>query len=92
MRAVRAAIVAASVVVVWSGAMAACPPQSARNCVVNLNLTPEVSQQIVAGDAIPPAPAKAPPVVPIPTYNGPIIGAAPNMGRAPEIGFRWETD
>jgi hypothetical protein len=86
-----AAIVAASVVL-GSAATAACPPSSMRNCVVDLNLAPEATQQIVAGEAIPAPPAKAPPVVPIPAYTGPLIGAAPNMGRAPEIGFRWETN
>jgi hypothetical protein len=86
-----AAVVAASVVM-CSAAPAACPPSNMRNCVVDLSLAPEASQQIVAGETFPTPPAKAPPDVPIPGYTGPLIGAAPNMGRAPEIGFRWQTN
>lgn len=92
-----AAVVGASIVMCSTAltAAAACPPTPAsqtRNCVVDLNLAPEASRQIVAGENIPAPPAQAPPVEPIPAYTGPMIGAVPNMGRAPEIGFRWETN
>jgi hypothetical protein len=104
MRALAWAAVVGASVVVCGAASSACPPKNsttykvsaaqknASSCTVDLNLAPEASQQIVAGENIPLPPAKGPPVVPIPAYDGPVIGAAPNMGRAPEIGFRWETN
>lgn len=62
------------------------------DCRVDLNLAPAASRQIVAGEQFARPPAPPPPVQPIPAYTGPMIGAAPNMGMAPEIGFRWQTD
>jgi hypothetical protein len=89
-----AAIVVALSVVVGGTASAACPTHETRGCVVDLSLSPQLSQQIVAGDsnAPPPQTPAVPvpvPVQAIPAYSGPTIGAAPNFGRAPEISYRW---
>ena len=85
-----AAVVAALAVVVASAASAACPRHRARDCLVNLNLAPAASRQIVAGEKFAAPAAKAPPPVQeIPAYTGPTIGAVPNVPRAPEIGYRW---
>ena len=84
---VAAAIVAASVLA--SGpAAAACPHGQSRDCV-NLDLVPQISQQIVAGQPIA-APPKRPPTVKATTpYTGPTFGINQNVRRAPEIGYRW---
>jgi hypothetical protein len=85
----RVAIVVAVTVLTIASAAAACPPNKARNCLIDLMLTPAVSRQIVAGEKLSLSPAKPPPVETLPPYTGPTIGAAPNIPRAPEIGYRW---
>ena len=84
------AVVAAAVVAVsaWSSApsSAACVAGQ-RNCV-NLDLVPQVSQQIV-GQETTVAPAKPPPPTNAEPYTGPTLGAVPNYRRAPEVGYRW---
>jgi hypothetical protein len=82
-----AAIIAASVLgssSAWSG----CLPGKSRNCV-NLDLLPQISQEIIAAEPIAAAPKKAPLTEPVRGYTGPTIGAAPNLRRAPEVGYRW---
>jgi hypothetical protein len=82
-----AAIVAASAFG-GSAAGAACPAGARGHCV-DLDLVPQISQQIVATEPIV-APRKAVPTVePQPGYTGPTIGAAKNLRRAPEVGYRW---
>lgn len=83
-----AAIVAASVLGCGT-TFAACPSSKTRDCLVNLDLAPQISQDIVAGEHIAAPTEKGNPVEPIPSYTGPTIGAAPNLQRAPEIGYRW---
>jgi hypothetical protein len=85
---VYAALIAVAVLS-CNGAGAACPPGKARDCVVNLGLVPQISQQIVADEPAPAMPAKAWPVQTSPTYTGPTVGAVPSLGRAPEVGYRW---
>jgi len=66
---------------------AACPPGQLRNCV-NLDLVPQISQQIVAQDPLTLAPKAAPSGQSQP-YTGVTVGAAPNLRRAPTLGYRW---
>jgi hypothetical protein len=86
-----AAIVAASILsssAAWSG----CPPGKVRNCV-DLDLVPQISQQIVADEHIAvPAKAVAPLNAAKSGYTGPTVGAAANLRRAPTVGYRWSID
>ncbi len=84
---VCAAVIAASVLSNGAG-LAACPAGKTRNCV-NFDLLPQISQQIVAAEHIPAPPKTAPTPEKVQGYTGPTIGAAPNLGRAPEVGYRW---
>jgi hypothetical protein len=88
---VWAAVVAAASVLGPGTGSAACPSGTAGDCV-NLGLVPQITQQIVAGERIATPPPKARAAEPIPIYTGPTIGAAPNLRRAPEIGYRWSID
>lgn len=84
-----AAIVAASLLGAVP-ASAACPPGQSRNCV-NLDLTPQISQQVVAG-----APSATPKAAPRgdakPAYSGPIVGLSPTARPTPTVGYRWSLD
>lgn len=88
MRASVSAAIAAAAVFLSSPAWTACPPGKVRSCV-NLDLAPEISQQIVAGEHIAAPPATAPAAEPAPAYTGPTVGVAPTVGRAPTVGYRW---
>jgi len=88
MRASLSAAVIAVSILGWGTAWAACPAGLPQGCVVNLGLTPQASQQIVGDQSLTPT-QKANPNEPAPFYTGPTIGAAPNLQRAPEIGYRW---
>jgi hypothetical protein len=84
---VRAAVVAMAVLgggSVW----AACPPRHRHDCV-DLNLAPQVSQDIIAAEPLVTAPKNAPVAAPNSPYTGPTIGLTPQVRRAPEIGYRW---
>ncbi|HTV87529.1 MAG TPA: hypothetical protein VME41_00800 [Stellaceae bacterium] len=90
MRAFAVAAVVAALIVLAAGAgWAKCPPRRTQDCIVNLTLAPAASRQIVAGENLSLPAAKAPPAQEISPYTGPTIGAAPNLVRAPEIGYRW---
>jgi len=79
----------AAVLVLGSGASwAGCPAGKTRDCAIDLNAVPQISQQIVAGEKIS-APRKTWAPEAIPAYTGPTIGNAPGVGRAPEVGYRW---
>ena len=81
------AVTIAAVLVMGNGALAACPPGQTRDCV-NLDLVPQISQQIVAQE--PGTPAKAGPRADADApYSGPTVGVAPNVRRAPTVGYRW---
>jgi hypothetical protein len=85
-----AAIVAACVLVAGS-AGAACPARTTGKCV-DLDLVPQISQQIVATEHIAMPPKEAPEAAPPPAYTGPIVGAAKNVRRAPTVGYRWSLE
>jgi len=78
-----------------AGAQAACPPGQTRHCSnVDLNVMPEVTQQIISREPVAPAPKKAAPAdaVPAQPYTGPTIGVSDQVRRAATIGYRWSTD
>jgi hypothetical protein len=91
MRAGILAAAAAAFLVAAGAAWAGCPPGPARGCV-NLDLAPQTSRDIVAGDRLS-APSKT-----VPTnagkspYTGPTVGFSDRVRRAPEIGYRWAID
>jgi len=85
---ISAAIIAAAAL--FSGtAWSACLPGKSRNCVVNLNLAPQISQQIVTREHLVAAPKAMPAAEPIPPYTGPTVGFDPMLRRAPTVGYRW---
>lgn len=77
-----------AVLVVGTGALAACPPGQTRNCV-NFDLVPQISQQIVAQEPASPANKLLPRTETDKPYTGPTVGLAPNVRRAPTVGYRW---
>src|SRR5690349_5501329 len=91
-----------------AGAHAACPPgqtvgQTAaqtKGCAkldlkkVDLNMVPDVSEQIVArerssGGAKKPGPPDAAAKEP---YTGPTVGVSDRVHRAPMVGYHWSID
>ena len=87
---VAAAIVAASVLG-GGAAFSACPDGQSRNCV-NLDLAPQISRQIVAGERIV-APPKAPLAAEAkPAYTGPTVGVSRTVRQTPTVGYRWSID
>ena len=87
---VAAAVVAASVL--GAGAAgAACPTAATGHCV-NLDLVPQISQQVVAAEPIVAPLKEVPAAEPRPAYTGPIVGAAKNLRRAPTVGYRWSLE
>ena len=84
---ISTAIVAASI---WAAgtASAACVSAQSRDCL-NLDLAPQISQDIVAAQPIPAAPKRAPVVETKTPYTGPTIGINKSVRQAPEIGYRW---
>ncbi len=87
---ISAAIIAASVLF-SSTAWSACPLGKSRNCV-NLDLVPQISQQIVDGEHIAAPPKTAPATEPQPAYTGPTVGISNMIRRAPTVGYRWSLD
>ena len=91
MRTESAAVIVAAIVLGTGSAWSACPTGKLRNCV-DLDLVPQISRQIVAGEQIAAPPKAAPTVQPIPAYTGPTVGAAANLRRAPTVGYRWSLE
>jgi hypothetical protein len=88
MRAGLAAALVAASIFGGGAAGAACPTRTKGHCV-DLDLVPQISQQIVATEHIVAPPKVAPPVEPQSGYTGPTVGTAKNLRRAPEVGYRW---
>ena len=80
------------IVPLLSGAAgAACPPKQTRDCVINLDAVPQISQEIVATDRA--APKKAGPSTVAKTpYTGPTLGLTPTVRQYPTVGYRWSFD
>jgi hypothetical protein len=97
---VSAAIVAAFLL--GSGAAwSACPPGQSRagqshpgqsrNCL-DLNLMPQITREIVAGEHIAVPPKAAPAAEQKPAYTGPTVGVSRTVRQAPTVGYRWAID
>jgi len=83
-----AAAIAVSLLTV-TAASAECPSNKARDCVINFNAVPKISESIVAGEHLVLPPQKTYVPEPIAPYSGPTVGTAPNLRRAPTVGYRW---
>lgn len=88
MRAGLAAAILAASIFGGGAAGAACPTGAKGHCI-DLDLVPQISQQIVATEHIVAPPKQVPTAEPQPAYTGPIVGAAKNVRRAPTVGYRW---
>ena len=92
MRAGSPAAILATSLLCGNGALAACPPGSARNCV-NLDSVPQISQQIVAKEQVAPAAKGAPNAGTDAPYTGMTVGVPKNSpGRGATVGYRWTFD
>ncbi|MGE5271506.1 MAG: hypothetical protein ACM3JG_17735 [Thiohalocapsa sp.] len=91
MRAEIAAVFVAAALAGASAAEAACPGGRPGHCV-DLDLVPQISQQIVAAEPVAAAPKAAPEALWKPAYTGPIVGLAKNVRRAPTVGYRWSLE
>lgn len=75
-----------------AGAEAACPPKQTRDCVINLEAVPQISEQIVATERAA-SKAKAAPAIEAKTpYTGPTLGVTPTARQYPTVGYRWSFD
>jgi hypothetical protein len=88
MRAGIFAAIAAAFAVASGAAWAGCPPGPSRDCV-NLDMLPQISQQIGAAERLPTAPKWVPAEESKTPYTGPTIGINKSVRQAPEIGYRW---
>jgi hypothetical protein len=62
-----------------------------RDCL-DLNLVPQITQQIVAGEHLGVPPKAAPATEPKPAYTGPTVGVSRTVRQAPTVGYRWSID
>jgi hypothetical protein len=62
-----------------------------RNCL-DLNLVPQITQQIVAGEHLAVPPKMAPAAESKPAYTGPTVGLSRTVRQAPTVGYRWSID
>ena len=85
------AAIGAAFLAAASAASAACPPGQPKGCV-DLDLTPNVSQDIVGAELLSPRPKAAPASVVTAPYTGPTVGFSDKVRRAPQIGYRWSLD
>jgi hypothetical protein len=92
MRAGGPAAVFAASLLCGNGALAACPPGAAHNCV-NLDTVPQISQQIVAKDRTSPTAKATPAAGQEAPYTGMTVGVPKNStGRGATVGYRWAFD
>jgi hypothetical protein len=77
---------------------ASCTTKKHYNCLnvpatVNFSSVPDISKEIVNDEPAAAKPAtrtlEAPPIT---TYTGPMVGAAPNLARAPMVGYYWSLE
>jgi hypothetical protein len=62
-----------------------------RNCL-DLNLVPQITQQIVAGEHLAVPPKTVPAAESKPAYTGPTVGLSRTVRQAPTVGYRWSID
>jgi hypothetical protein len=74
-----------------------CRTKKHQNCfdspaTLNFATVPEISKEIVSGEAPPPQPkttiVEAPPIT---TYTGPMVGVS-SMAHAPTVGYYWSLE
>lgn len=83
-----------------AAAQAACPPGQPRgacakaNPQVNLDVVPEISQDIVARESLASTPkSPVPAAAPAQFYSGPMVDVTTNKARrTPTIGYHWSID
>ena len=75
-----------------AAAEAACPPKQTRDCVINLDAVPQISQQIVASERVAPKDKTAPKTDAKTPYTGPTIGVTPTVRMYPQVGYHWSFD
>ena len=63
-----------------------------RDCVINLDAMPQISQQIVSKERVAPTGKAAPETESQPAYSGPTIGLTPTPRKFPTLGYRWSFD
>jgi len=85
-------LLAAAALLCGAGAQAACPPKQTRDCVINLDAVPQISQQIVTTSRVAPATKAAPGAEPQTPYSGPTVGLTPTPRKFPTLGYHWSFD
>ena len=75
-----------------AGAEAACPPKQTRDCVINLDAVPQISQQIISTERTAPKGKTAPTTDAKTPYTGPTLGVTPTVRQYPTVGYRWSFD
>jgi len=90
------ATIVAACLVASSAAWSACPPgqlpSQSRNCVVDFDRVPQISQQIVAGERIAAPPKTTPSGEATQTYTGPALGLSKTVRPTPTVGYHWAID
>ena len=85
-------LVAAAMLLGSASADAACSAGQTRDCVINLNAVPQISQQIVIGDRAAPNAKATTAATPETPYTGPTVGLTPTPRKFPTLGYRWSFD
>jgi hypothetical protein len=75
-----------------TGSEAACLPQQTRDCVINLDAVPQISQQIVSTERVIPKSKTAPGTETKAPYTGPTLGVTPTVRQYPTVGYRLSFD
>jgi hypothetical protein len=101
MRAGISAAIVAAALLGTTGAWSACPPGQfgnvhprpgqARGCL-DLNLVPQATHEIVAGEPIAAPPKTAPAAAAPAPYTGPTVGVSRTVRQTPTVGYRWAID
>ena len=92
MRAVRLALLLIPAALLCSASVnAACLPGTSGKCI-NFDTLPQISQQVAGKDSATAAAKKAAASSPDAPYTGLTVGVAPNVRRAPTVGYRWSFD
>jgi len=75
-----------------AGSEAACLPKQTRDCVINLDAVPQISQEIVSTERVVPKSKTAPGPEAKAPYSGPTLGVTPTVRQYPTVGYRWNFD
>jgi len=90
----RAGLCAAAVAALMLGsgaAGAACKPGPTRDCI-NLDLVPQITEQIAGGTQSATPSKRTNETAAKPAYTGPIVGLTPTVRPTPTVGYRWSLD